>query len=489
MAVERYPNRVAIDGSSGAIAYAGLWRIICRLADMIAAHADRPGIVGIMLPANAAYAAAVFACLAAHRTCVLLDAGYPADRNAEIAAATGIGLMLTDSSFGVAWPGTAHLDVMPAFDEARPVPCLSPASLDQDAPAFILCTSGSTGRPKAIVHSQRTMLQWVRSSTNAMHIGPEDRVLSVSSPASLGGFSALLTFPLAGAAMQMTDVMTGGFRALMETLSTRPVTILRAAPSLLRNLARLPDAGEALSGLRVVQTYGEPLLKADVNLLIPCLKPSCLIRSTYGATESSGLAWFAGEPDDHDPARVAAGTLLPDTAAMIVGENGNVCGTGEAGELLIRSRYNALGEWLDGELVPGRLVPDAADPLSRVYHTGDMARRSADGVFVVLGRKDRMIKVNGQRAEPAEIEAALRQMPEVLQAAVVARQTSDSTLLLAFVVPRPEAGPDLAAELRMKLRSLLPSFMLPSRILLRESLPLLPGGKVDEAALLAKASE
>jgi acyl-coenzyme A synthetase/AMP-(fatty) acid ligase len=482
--VMRYPARVATDGSGGTVTFATLWRAICRLADRLEGAPTGP--VGILLPSNALYVAAVFACLAARRTLLLLDASYPVERNAEIGAAVGIGLVLAGPEAAV-WPGISTLDTTDAFDDAYPIAPLPGVRLDPDAPAFILATSGSTGRPKAIAHSQRTMLNWVRSITNALHVGPDDRVLSISSPSSLGGFTSLLTFPLAGAAMQMIGSMAGGFTDLIETLATRPVTILRAAPSLMRSLVRLPGAAAVLAGLRIVQTYGEPLLKSDVALMRSCLSASCLIRSTYGATEASGMSWFAGEPDNHDPMRVATGTLMPDTEAMILDDDGLPCAADEAGELLIRSRYNALGEWQEGRLVPGRLLPDPSDPAVRVYRTGDIARRSAEGVFVVLGRKDRMIKINGQRVEPAEIEGVLRRSPEVAQAAVIARQNGASTRLLAFIVPTADAGPNLAPRLRTELRLTLPIFMRPSRIILLDRLRLLPGGKVDEAAMLALA--
>lgn len=172
---------------------------------------------------------------------------------------------------------------------------------------------------------------------------------------------------------------------------------------------------------------------------------------------------------------------------MILGDDDRPCGPGEAGELLIRSRYIALGEWVNGQLVSGRITPDPHDPSLRVYRTGDIARYSADGVFVVLGRKDRMVKINGQRVEPAEIEAALSRSSEVAQAAVVARQSATKVMMFAFVVPAAQARPDLPKRLRQHLRAVLPAFMLPSRILVLENMPLLPGGKRDEAALLERA--
>ena len=452
-AATRHPHHIAIEDPSGPTTFAALWSAITRLAHALA---PTPGPIAILLPPTADYAIAIFATLAAGRIALLLDATHPADRNAAIAARAGATQTLT------------AIDAPPPPDGPLP-------TLPQDAPALLLPTSGSTGHPKIIAHSQRTMLHWVRTIANALHLTPDDRILSISSPASLGGLTALLTAPLAGASIQILGLQTGGFATLLDTLRTRPITILRAGPSHLRTLVQLPRAGDAFARLRVVQTYGEPLLHADLALLRPHLAPGCHIRSTYGATEASGLAWFAGPPDDHDPIRVATGTLMPDTTAQIRDEQGRLCPPNQPGELLIRSPYNALGEWQDGVLTPA----------SRIHATGDLARCTPDGVFTVLGRRDRMVNINGQRAEPAEIEAVLRRNPHILQAAIVARQTGATATFLAFAVPRAEAPPNLANHLRTELRANLPPFLQPSRLVLLDALPLLPGGKLDEAALLA----
>jgi acyl-coenzyme A synthetase/AMP-(fatty) acid ligase len=112
---------------------------------------------------------------------------------------------------------------------------------------------------------------------------------------------------------------------------------------------------------------------------------------------------------------------------------------------------------------------------------------AGDGMVVVLGRKDRMLKVNGQRLEPGEIEAVLRAIAGVEHAAVVARPAlvGSPAILRAFVIPSRRAGPGLAAGIRETLRTTLPAYMVPSRLTLLDAMPLLPSGKLDEAALLA----
>jgi acyl-coenzyme A synthetase/AMP-(fatty) acid ligase len=381
------------------------------------------------------------------------------------------------------------VSVAAAFDEAIAADSLTGPPLALDAAAVILCTSGSTGLPRAIVHSQRTMLHWVRTVADALHLTPDDRVLSISSPSTLGGFVALLACSLTGASMQMLDVKPVGFGVLLDVLKTQPVTILRAAPSFLRALARVPGASAATARLRLVQLFGEPLWKADLVELRKILPADCLIRSTYGSTEASGLSWFAGGADDYDPFRSPTGILMPDTTALIVDDDGRPCRSGEAGELVIRSRYNALGEWKRGEVSGEMFEPGPSDDPFRTYRTGDVARFHPDGVFVILGRKDRMLKLNGQRVEPGEVEAALRRSPEIAEVEVLPHERAGTIRLVAFAVPRPDAAPNLATRLDADLRTVLPKFMIPSRILLLSAMPRLPGGKADARQLLSLADE
>ena len=462
------------------------WRSVVQLAGEIG-EINSSGPIGISLPTDSRYALAVFACLTARRLSVLLDENYPQERNIEIARRAKVELILGSSKQGGQSVTSDFLFKEVRYSEG---PVTQPArvdnsALENDAPAFILTTSGSEGKPKALVHSQRTMLHWVRTLHDAMHVEPEDRVLSVSSPSSLGGFTSLLTFPLSGASSQMFDIKASAFRGLFDCLQSSPVTILRAAPSLLRSLCRYPElAKPSMARLRIVQTYGEPLLKSDIGEFRKVIPPTCLIRTTYGSTEASGLSWFARDDDNYDKARVATGTLMPDTRAAIVDEAGNTCRPNEVGELLIASRYNSprrVDRWAacSRQIRAGRRRSECSH-----FSNGDLARVSSDGVFVVLGRRDRMAKVNGQQVELAEVETALRKIRFLTAAEVICQDLNGNARLTAFVVS-PGAEPhQLANDVRNELASSLPSFMVPARIILLNAIPLLPGGKVDVGALI-----
>jgi acyl-CoA synthetase (AMP-forming)/AMP-acid ligase II len=210
---ERQPDRIAFEDDGGcSITFAEFWRAVIRLAAEIE-NTRTSGPIGILLPAGILYAVAVFGCLAAGRLSLLLDENYPEARNAEILDRAKVAVLLMSSNPPQPgfWSRFVIVDAVAALDDTAFVPEITGGPFDLDAPAFILATSGSAGRPKALVHSQRNMLHWVRTLHDAMHIQPDDRVLSISSPSSLGGFTSLLTFPLAGASTQMFEIKNAGF--------------------------------------------------------------------------------------------------------------------------------------------------------------------------------------------------------------------------------------------------------------------------------------
>ncbi|WP_137125707.1 AMP-binding protein [Roseomonas sp. HF4] len=478
------PDAVACQDDARTLTFHELWRATARLATLLRGSKVR-GPVGILLPNGVLYPVAVLACLAAGRIAVLLDASYPEARNAELIRLTGVRLMLAaagmrDTASACGLPFLAAEVALTEAGDPFPPPS---GWMGQDMPAFVVCTSGSTGRPKAVVYSQRGLLHQAGGLIDALHLSARDRFLFVTSGATIAGLWTMFAL-LSGCALRLVALDDVGLQGLRAALRGPPVTVLRGGPSLFRLLARLPDAPSLLATLRVLRSTGEPLLHADVEALRAVLPPACLIVNGYGATELSGTAWVARPGDAQDTVRVAAGFLDPGTEAKIVDADGNPCPPGEVGELWLRARHAALGEWQDGRLVPGRLEPDLSDPSLRIYRSGDLARLAPDGAFVVLGRKDRMVKVKGWRVEPAEVETVLRGSPEVAGAAVIAREAGGRAVLVAFVVPVAGIAPGgLQERLRARLAAALPEAMRPARILLIEALPLLPGGKRDDAAL------
>jgi acyl carrier protein len=131
--------------------------------------------------------------------------------------------------------------------------------------------------------------------------------------------------------------------------------------------------------------------------------------------------------------------------------------------------------------------PFATHTGERLYRSGDLGRYRANGEIEYLGRMDQQVKIRGHRVELGEIEAVLAQHPDVRESAVVARQEPPGDVrLIAYLVPRGKTAPP-DPTLRDFLKRSLPAYMVPSRFVPIERLPLTPSGKLDRQALPAPA--
>ena len=157
----------------------------------------------------------------------------------------------------------------------------------------------------------------------------------------------------------------------------------------------------------------------------------------------------------------------------------------ETGELVLRSRFIALGQLAERTLHPGSMRPDPRHPDMRVLHTGDLVHMDADGLCTVTGRKDRQVKINGVRVEPSEVEAALRGLPDVADAAVIARRSGKATTLAAFVVPRATRPGLREAEIRDSAARRTAAGDAAGADAHHRPMPRLPSAKLDVRALQA----
>ncbi|CAH0231879.1 AMP-binding protein [Roseomonas sp. CECT 9278] len=465
----RDPGALAVAQPGLALDRAAFWRgAMARGVAAAATPAAAP--VGILLPAGVEHAASLVGCLAAGRLAFPIDPSLPPDRRAALARAAGI-----QAAFGppgILPPGCVALH--PAEGELQ-------AEAPPGAPALVSATSGSSGAPKLVVHNRRALAFQAWGNIALLGVTERDRLVFLGGHASVACAMHLLTALLAGGAYLAWEPLAAGPSALPMLMTDHRATLLRAVPTLARSLPRMPHARHALAAVRAVRLVGEALPADDVAALRAVLPQDARLIASYSATETI--------PFDHElpPARggsaaVPSGRLRAGGAFVLLDAQGHPCPPGTPGEVVIRSRYNAMGEWVDGACVPGRMAPDAADPESRIYRTGDLAMVDADGLLRVLGRIDRQVKVNGNRVDPAEVEAALRALPGVADAAVLARQAGMRTELVAVAATAASA-----AALRPLLAARLPGHAVPARIITLPSLPLLPGGKPDLQALGALA--
>jgi acyl-coenzyme A synthetase/AMP-(fatty) acid ligase len=480
------PDARALADGKTTLTYAEVLSEVRRLARGVATQVPEGRAVGVLLPNAPSSVIAVLACLAAGRCCLVLNADHPTGRNAEILRDARVYAAVTlheDDVDASALPDRI-IRIVFGTTAADCAHVTGSASLGPDDPAIVIYTSGSAGQPKGIVLSQATILTRVRNSIVAMHLSRSDCFLSLGALGTIAGLVGSMVALLGGSSQLIVSVWATGASKLLELIRGQHVTIIWGVPALLRLLFEHKVAAEALASLRVIRTFGDRLLKTDCAAWRAVLPDTCHLAITYGQTEAAIAQWFVPRDSAADGAVLPTGYLLPEHEYAILEEDGTPAVEGRVGELVLRSRFVALGEWERGRVVSGRLRRDPVNLGRRILPTGDLVRLRPDGLLQVIGRVDRQVKINGQRVEPAEIEDALRRVSGVADAAIAVRRNGEETRLIAFVVGRDSVDAALLDRVLASTRISLPSYMQPARILLAEQLPLLPGGKVDHQALL-----
>ncbi len=341
--------------------------------------------------------------------------------------------------------------------------------------AFVIYTSGTTGRPKGVVIERGALANFARTAAEAFEVAQTSRVSNVSAfgfDVAVGemamalGSGACLVIPPATAVLAGPSVA----RAIRDT----GVTHLSLTPS---TLATLPD--HAYPALTHVIVAGE----ACPPDLAERWGRGRAFFNAYGPTEATVLATI----DRHEPGRtITIGRAMDNACAFILDEAGAPVRRGVVGELWLSGAGLARGYLRRKELTRERfraVRPDGRKPV-RGYRTGDLAAMLPDGRIRYFGRADDQIKLRGFRIEPGEVEACLRDHPQVTDAVVALRRDAAGTdMLVGYVVPEELAAPPLSEALRQHVAARLPAHMTPAVFVTIDSVPTSPNGKRDRSRL------
>ncbi len=476
------PKATALVGQSNSIQYGDMLRLAQNTAHAVANLAPPGRPVACLLPCTPEGITGLLGCLISGRLCLVLDPAMPPERLAALLADAVPAVILAAAP--LKHPPAAPvlmLDTVLASSDAdwRMGPDWNP-----DSPLAVHFTSGSSGRPKGIVLSSRSVLYRALDTNTAWGLTSADRVFCPSMPFAGSGLACLLGALSRGARVVLADLATEGAGAVLRLLEWEAVTCAMIQPPALRLLSSLERARTSFRALRALRSGASALTRADIAAWRLLLPPGCEILHTYASTEALIIAQWTLPADDRGPeTTVAAGLRQALHEYALVGEDGRPAPPGEPGELVLRSRYLALGEWREGRLVPGAMRPVPGRSGWRFFRTGDLMLVQPDGMLRVLGRADRQVKINGVRVEPAEIEAVLRAEPAVTDAVVVARTVSGSVTLHGFVAATVEDRLELIRALRQRLSAALPMALRPADLTVLDRLPALPSGKIDLNAL------
>ncbi|MFF7256287.1 amino acid adenylation domain-containing protein [Streptomyces microflavus] len=486
-------TQCALDGSTRSMTYGEVRAAKDELASALRAAGVRPGRrVAVAVPRSLEQVVALVAVVTAGGAYVPLDLAYPDERLEYILADAAPQVVLVDREQRDRFTrllerAGVQARVLVQGDDLPPADSAAPGPRPQD-PAYVIYTSGSTGRPKGVVVPHSAVVTLLANTRPDMGFGPDDVWVQFHS------FSFdFAVWELWGALAHGGELLVpeyGLTRSPVDfhrLVQERGVSVLNQTPSAFYQFIEADlHAGRPATALRRIIFGGEAL---DLGRLRGWVERHGTgapeLVNMYGITETTVHVThrvltdedFAGSADISP-----IGGPIPGLATYLLDDRLRPVPPGRVGAIYVAGDQVSLGYLGRPGLTASRFVanPFAGDG-SRMYHTGDLARRTLDGELQFAGRADDQVQLKGFRVELGEVEGAIRELDGVVDVAVTVADSGDH--LVAHIVGAPPT--DLTARLSAKL----PVHMVPGRVLPVDALPLTVNGKLDRKALTERAAQ
>jgi amino acid adenylation domain-containing protein len=479
------PQRLALKFQNTELTYSELNRQANQLANYLGHQGVQAGdVVAIAVERSPALVVALLATMKCGATYVPLDPSYPAERLNFMLTDSGAKFMMASAAAAGLATTVTVLSMQEALAGARHHADQEPAAVvgSHDL-LYVLYTSGSTGKPKGVQVTHRNAVNFLWSMRQAPGIGPDDRLLAITTISfDIAGLELFLPL-VSGAAVVLADAFAAKDGAeLLRLVEAEGITMLQATPSSWRMML---DAGWERPLPLVALSGGEALSRELAGRLLARTRA---LWNMYGPTETT--VWSTVKQVTQVAEEISVGRPIANTQVYVLDERGRPAGVGTVGELCIAGDGVARGYLNRPDHMAEKFVanPFADEPGALLYRTGDLARLLPTGELQCLGRLDQQVKIRGYRIEPSEIEHALISLDEVREAVVVAHPPQGGAArLVAYVVPAahltPVPGKAHISRWQKALAAELPAYMVPSEVIILDAMPLTLNGKVDRNAL------
>ncbi|WP_326734412.1 non-ribosomal peptide synthetase [Streptomyces sp. NBC_01022] len=486
-------TQCALGGGTESLTYGELASAKDELAAVLRAAGVGPGgRVAVAVPRSVEQVVALVAIVTAGGAYVPLDLAYPDERLEYILADAAPQAVLVDREQRDRFTGLlartgVQVRVLVLGDELpqAEVPAPKAAGPGPHDPAYVIYTSGSTGRPKGVVVPHTAVVALLANTGPGMDFGPHDVWVQFHSYSFDFAVWELWGALAHGGELLVPDhALTRSPVDFHQLVRERGVTVLNQTPSAFyRFIEADRHAREPVTALRRIIFGGEALDPARLRGWVErngTASPELV--NMYGITETTVHVTHRVLTDGDLSADVSPiGGPIPGLDAYLLDDRLRPVPPGRVGAIYVAGDQVSLGYLGRPGLTAGRFVanPFAGDG-SRMYHTGDLARRTLDGELEFAGRADDQVQLKGFRIELGEVESAVRELDGVVDVAVTVADSGDH--LVAHVVGR--APGDLTGLLAAKL----PAHMVPGQVVTVDALPLTVNGKLDRRALAEHAA-
>lgn len=357
-----------------------------------------------------------------------------------------------------------------------------PAKVKESDFAYMIYTSGSSGQPKGVPISHRSiwnLCDWWSREFGLSHTDRTLQMFSLGFDASLE--EILPTLVTGGTLVPVEPDALDSIFQFLSFVRQHQINVLHFPTAFWHTLAAslaMPSASAKLQLPPSVSTVvfgGEQVDPLQVEAWFSQVGSEVRLINAYGPTEATIAASYAVLEPNHRP---SIGKPIVGASFYVVGEDGQLVEEGQTGELYISGVGLAEQYWRREQLSAEKFVRCDFHAEGKCYRTGDLVRQGSGGNYEFVDRMDDQIKLRGYRIEPGEIAKCLGAHPGVSRAHVVARRISNTRQLVGYVVAQPGENPS-EVDLINFVKQRLPAYMVPTGILLVDSFPVTPGGKLD----------
>jgi len=494
----KFPDKIAVKHGNDAITFGQLQADSRALAGGLQAFGLGKGQrVGILLDKSIAQVAAMLGVLRADGIFVLINSILKENQIRHILNDCGIKLLIVSDKF--------RGRIQKVIGETGLEIAITEAELDAMARTYagknglnsstgediasIIYTSGSTGLPKGIVISHRNLIEGARIVSHYLGITADERILGLLPFNFDYGLNQLISTLYTGCTIVLFQFFMPS--SLLKILIDEKITGLPALPTIWSavfnpQLCKI-DRDQQFPDLRYISNTGGKLPVPMVRN-IRRLFPAAQLFLMYGLTEAFRSTYL--DPAEVDRRPDSIGKAIPNVWVEVVDENGRKCRAGEVGELIHGGACVTRGYWNNPELTarafrPNPFLPAPNQFLDRVVYSGDLVKKDDQGFLYYVGRKDAMIKKEGYRVSPTEVEELLMAHPDVFEAVVcdMERET-EKVGILALVTAKHNID---IKELTAFCRRQAPEYLVPDRIIVLDRFERTETGKIDRTRAIEEA--
>ena len=475
---KKHPQKIALNDGENILTYHDVLSQTKRIAKNIHYAGENNDPVIILLENNAFFICAMLACLAEGRGYIPLDAAFSFERNNQIINHCESKIIISQVELFKEYELDSSFQLIELSKDITENDSFNFPN-NPDNLAYIIYTSGSTGKPKGVFQNQRNLLHDVKQYINIAQIVEADNMSLLYSPSVNGAIRDIYGALLSGATLFINNLQKNSLASLPRFIKDNKLTIYHSIPSIFRT-GISHQAVEHFQTIRLIYLAGDKIFSNDIEIYKQLFSDACKVYIGIGSTENATIyrQWFLDKKTLIASGIVPVGYAVDERVMTLVDMDGNEVQNGLSGEIHVKSKYCALGYWKDEKLTEKYFISHHDG--SRTVKTGDWGVINSENLLEYKGRQDGQIKINGFRVETGEIEAYIRSIKGVEDAAILVRNQLESSKIVAYIIVKNNTSLN---SIKFELADLLPPHMFPSFFFDIEKIPYLSNFKIDYQTL------